>query len=151
MDHRGELLCAEESGSEIQMSSDEESENHSLLSSDEQEVWLMKSTNGKQSPMLNLSAFPQKRVLRVYSRRWLVLMLFSLLSFMQVFFPFLNFINFFNFVTDFEMYCIVEFVSTSSKSVVHFQSTTKNLLFLALVPTYLLLHSQWFNIYNLFD
>lgn len=83
MDHRGELLCAEESGSEIQMSSDEESENHSLLSSDEQEVWLMKSTNGKQSPMLNLSAFPQKRVLRVYSRRWLVLMLFSLLSFMQ--------------------------------------------------------------------
>lgn len=71
-----------------------DSEAHVLLVSDESFVWdsdenseateFDKSRESQEDRENLISSHPKKTVLRVYRRRWLILGLFSLLSFMQV-------------------------------------------------------------------
>ena len=71
-----------------------DSEAHVLLVSDESFVWesdenseaivFDKSRESQENREGHISSNPKKTVLRVYKRRWLILGLFSLLSFMQV-------------------------------------------------------------------
>ena len=76
-----------------------DSEAHVLLVSDESFVWesdenseanvFDKSLKFQENP--EISPYPKKTVLQVYKRRWLILGIFSLLSFMQV-----CYVNFYN-------------------------------------------------------
>ena len=77
--------------SDLSDSSDNDSESRILLSTDESKTWETKIPSDDSQLLksdlddsLNPSLCYKKLVLRVYKRRWFILALFSLLSFMQV-------------------------------------------------------------------